>query len=79
LDYSPQLEKYQDFQSISFHITEANSVHINERLFKFTYIMNTALAKLYSWQTMWTDILSAYQRIKKSLIPEFLNTDAERL
>ena len=28
LHYSPQLEKYQDFQSISFHIKEANSVQI---------------------------------------------------
>jgi hypothetical protein len=54
-------------------------VHINERLFKFTYIINTALAKLYFWQTMWTDILSACQKIKIPLIPELQNTDAERL
>jgi len=54
-------------------------VHINEGPFKLPYIMNTALAKLYFWQTMWTDILSACQKIKKPLIPELLNTDAERL
>lgn len=76
LGYSPQPEKYQDFQGISFHIQGANSVHINERLFKFTYIMNTALAKntvkLYIWQTMWTDIkcLPKNIEISHSKIPE---------